>query len=243
MRSLFLSTLLSLSVVLPAAAAELIRPDAAYSATRVMRAAGFEMSGTINHDHGKERWETNSGGMRQVMIRRPDQSKIFMVMPDMNMAMEMQMGGPGPMPNPDDFNEDDFEDLGREDLNGETVTKYRTQNQGSSGVYTVLICVSDDGIPLRMEGSGSEGDFEMFLTDLQRGAQDPALFELPADVQVMPMNPAMMPQGMGQSQYAEPGAKRCRRRKSWHCRPPAWSSSWRRRAFKPRISKAAATIR
>lgn len=200
MRKLCFLILMSLVLAMPAAAAELIRPDAAYQAKRIMRSAGFEMSGTINHDHGKERWETNSAGMRQVMIRRPDQSKVYMVMPDMNMAMEMQIGGGSPMPNPEDFDENDFEELGREDLNGESVTKYRTASQGQAGLYTVLIWVSEDGIPLRMEGSGAQGDFEMFLTDVQRGAQDPALFELPAGVQVMPMNPAMMPQGMGQSQ-------------------------------------------
>jgi hypothetical protein len=48
-----------------------------------------------------------------------------------------------------------------------------------------------------MEGSGAQGNFEMLLSDLKRGAQDAGLFEPPAGLQLMPANPAMLGPMMG----------------------------------------------
>ena len=49
---------------------------------------------------------------------------------------------------------------------------------------------------MRTQASTAEGSFEMHLEGLQRGVQSAELFELPAGVQVMPANPAMMNQTM-----------------------------------------------
>lgn len=69
----FLLTILASS---PAAAADWLRQEVAYSATRIMRAAGHEFSGPLHHDHGKERFELSVDGQRQVMIRRPDVQRL-----------------------------------------------------------------------------------------------------------------------------------------------------------------------
>ena len=79
------------------------------------------------------------------------------------------------------------EEIGRETLNGEDVTKYRVTAKDAGQSYTVFVWTTDDGIPLRVEGESAEGRFEMQLTDLQRGPQPVELFEVPAGIQLMAM--------------------------------------------------------
>ena len=82
--------------------------------------------------------------------------------------------------------------MGREDVAGESTTKYRTEvDNGTDAPFVVFSWVTDDGIIMRIEGSGPEGDFVMYLKELSRGPQDAALFEMPVGAQLMPTNPAM----------------------------------------------------
>jgi len=187
MRFLLLGACLILALSGAAAAADWLRPDVAYSATRTMRAGGQEVSGPLHYDSGKERFEMTVEGQQQVMIRREDRQAIYMVMPQMGMAMEMRMDGPEAPPSAGDYADLQPEEMGRETLDGEEVTKYRVAADDAGGSYTVFIWATDDGIPLRIEGSGDEGSFEMVLSDLQRGPQPADLFEVPAGVQMMQM--------------------------------------------------------
>lgn len=187
MRLLSLVLCLLLSSTLPAAAADWLRPDAAYSAIRTMRAAGQEITGPLHYDNGKERFEMAMQGQQQIMIRREDQKRIFMIMPQMGMGMEMPFAGPEAMPSADDYAELQPETLGREAIDGEEVTKYRVVSNEGGQSYTVLIWATDDGIPMRVEVSTAQGGFEMELSDLQRGPQPAELFELPAGIQMMDM--------------------------------------------------------
>ncbi len=182
----FLCLLVSLTAF-PAVAADWLRPDAAYSATRTIRGGGQEISGPVYHDHGKDRFEVTAEGQRQVMIRRPDTQRLYMIMPAMGMGMEMSLGGPQAMPSADDYSDLKPEKISEETLDGEAVTKFRVQDKAAGQDYTVFIWVTDDGIPLRMEGSSAEGRFEMVLSDLQRGPQPAELFEPPAGIQMMAM--------------------------------------------------------
>ena len=91
--------------------------------------------------------------------------------------------------------------VGQDVIAGEQTTKYKVAGNEGTGPYTVFFWMTDDGITMRTEGSSSESSFEMHLDGLQRGAQPAALFEVPAGVQLMPANPAMMNQMMqGQGQ-------------------------------------------
>ncbi|MGD1879847.1 MAG: hypothetical protein ACFB13_20385 [Kiloniellaceae bacterium] len=174
-------------VAAAAAAPDWLRPETAYSGTRTMKAAGHEISGPLHYDSGKERFEMTVEGTTQVMIRREDKGRLYMVMPQMGIGMEMKLGGPQKTPSPEDYAALEPEALGRETLNGEAVTKYRVEAQDAGQSYTVFIWATDDGIPLRMEGATTEGTFTMELTDLQRGPQPAELFELPAGIQLMAM--------------------------------------------------------
>ena len=166
-----------------ASAADWLRPDAAYSATRTLRAGGHEISGPLHYDGGKERFEMSLEGQQQVMIRREDRNLLYVVMPQMGMGMEMQIGSREAMPSAGDYADMQPETLGRETVAGEEATKYRVVVDGA----TVHIWASDDGIPLRMDGEGPEGSFTMELSDLQRGPQPADLFEVPAGIQLMTM--------------------------------------------------------
>ena len=182
----FLCLLVSLAAF-PAVAADWLRPDAAYSATRTIRGGGQQISGPVYHDHGKDRFEVTAEGQRQVMIRRPDTQRLYMIMPAMGMGMEMNLGSPQAMPSADDYSDLKPKKIGEETLDGEAVTKFRVQDKAAGQDYTVFIWVTDDGIPLRMEGSSAEGSFEMVLSGLQRGPQPAELFEVPAGIQMMAM--------------------------------------------------------
>ena len=162
----------------PAAADSWPTPAAAYQATRVMDTGGMQMSGRLFHDRGKERWEVEMQGMTQVMILRPDLDKMFMLMPEMNMAMEMPFAFGANIPSPERHAGNEPEVVGQEVIAGEETTKYKFEG--------------DDGITLRTEGSSAQGSFAMHLDGLDRGDQPADLFELPAGVQVMPADPAMM---------------------------------------------------
>ena len=175
-----------------AAAGSWPEPSAAYQGTRVIKSGDMEMSGRVFHDHGKERFEMSMEGMSQVMILRPDLKKMFMFLPQMNMAMEMPYKDNGNMPTPDRYSETDAEVVGEEVIAGEQTTKYRVEGNEAGGPYTVFFWITDDGIAMRTEASSAQGSFEMYLDGLQRGAQPAELFELPSGVQIMPANPAMM---------------------------------------------------
>ena len=194
---LLLVTLFSL----PATAGPWPPTEAAYQGTRVINSGGAVFSGRLFHDRGKERWEMSMEGMTQVMIMRPDIQKMFMVMPQMNMAMEMPLAAGNKIPTPDSYAGIEPEIVGQEVIAGEQTTKYKVEGNEGAGPYTVFFWMTADGITMRTEGSSSEGSFAMHLEGLQRGDQSADLFEVPAGAQVMPANPAMVNQMMqGRSQ-------------------------------------------
>src|SRR3546814_19302052 len=81
----------------------------------------------IYYDDGKERFEMSMDGARHIMIRREDRQRVYMVMPDMGMAMEMVFDGSNGMPSAGDYADLQPEELGRETIGGEAVTKYRIE--------------------------------------------------------------------------------------------------------------------
>ena len=84
---------------------------------------------------------------------------------------------------------------------GESVTKYRLQGvDPMGGSFEGFAWISGDGIILRMQGDNSgpqfSGSMSYDMTALQRGPQDPSLFELPPGVQAMRMPGGGAMQGM-----------------------------------------------
>lgn len=179
--------LLVASLATTTAASDWLHPEVAYSATRTLRTGGIELSGPVHYDGGKERFEMTVEDTRQIMIRRDDKQRLYMIMPQMGMGMELPYGESATMPSADSYADLKPESVGRETLGGEAVTKYRVEAGDAGESYTVFVWATDDGIALRMEGGTAEGSFEMVLSDLRRGPQPAELFEVPAGTQMMTM--------------------------------------------------------
>src|SRR3546814_19362115 len=115
------AAVLCLALSLSAAAAAApgwIRPEVAYSATRTMTVGGHEISGPLHYDDGKERFEMSMDGARHIMIRREDRQRVYMVMPDMGMAMAMVFDGSNGLPSAGDYADLPQEEMGRETIGG-----------------------------------------------------------------------------------------------------------------------------
>ena len=131
-------------------------------------------------------------GMQQISIVRPDQQRVLMVMPQMNMVMEMPFRNELTARVPE-YRIRDFptEVVGEETLRGEETTKYRvTDPEGSVG----HAWVTDDGIFVRMEGGNSQTQVVVQRSNIQRGPLDAGLFEPPAGMPVTKMDPAILQQ-------------------------------------------------
>ncbi len=165
----------------PATAVDWERPDVAYAATRTLRVPGKEARGPFHFDHGKERFEMTIRGVGQILIRRPDIGRSYVIMPDKAVGQDMPLGDPLVMLPLEESEKAQLEEVGREVLQGEDVTRYRLVQPGGTGEFWV----TDDGILMRVVGEGRGKRFEVFLTDLQRGPQPAELFEPPAGVLMM----------------------------------------------------------
>jgi hypothetical protein len=81
-----------------------------------------------------------------------------------------------------------IEQVGAESVEGHDATKYKMlMKDGSGGGF---IWITQDGIPVKMDFLARNGRdktrMTVTLTNLTIGAQDPALFEPPADYKAMP---------------------------------------------------------
>jgi hypothetical protein len=174
-------------------------PTASYSGAGIMRMGGQpDMPFRVNAAGPLERREMVMQGSAQTMIKRPDLGVIYMLMPQMGQAMEMPLDD-SRMPG-DHMDAYNPVAVGGETVLGEDTAKYRMQGGDANGSFDGHAWITGDGIMMRMEGQASGPDFggpvSITLNSLQRGPQDPSLFELPPGTSVMQM-PGSMPGGGG----------------------------------------------
>lgn len=176
--------------------AQLPVADVAYAADSVVQAGGMEIRGRVHHDNGRERRDMTIQGMEQTVILRPDLDTVYVVMPMMNMGFEVSLDSM-PVPRPEQMMENvDLEEVGRETVAGLDTTRYRVTGRDGNGLADGFVWISDEGIPVRIEGTAQAGgrteEVVMYLENVEIGPQDPALFERPEGVSFMPIDPAMM---------------------------------------------------
>ncbi|MEX0760608.1 MAG: hypothetical protein WD100_13590 [Tistlia sp.] len=151
-----------------------------YSGRFTMDIAGQPVTGTLYHSPDAERREMTVEGTGQVFILRPAAGEALMILPAAKMAMRIPLPPDPGLAAAEAFARLDPQAEGEETVAGEATTIYRT-----SGEIEGRFWITDDGVVMRMETDTDRGRYTMELLDLERGAQDPALFELPPGVQVM----------------------------------------------------------
>jgi len=193
----------------PASGADfkLMNPNVAYSATRVLQAQGERIEQRYyQQSMGKNRADTEHEGQQSSMIMRLDRNLIWMVMPQQRMYMELSLADPQARARtvdiPDDDRVNEFEKVGREDVNGVKATKYRVATTDDKGRRTEgYMWISDEhSILVKMELADGAQRATMELKDLKVGAQPDSLFEPPAGFQKMSLG------GMGGMMMGGSGA-------------------------------------
>jgi Domain of unknown function (DUF4412) len=171
-----------------ARAVTLSAPTVEYSADRIIESEAGEMQGKVYSAKDRERTEMQMQDMQTVMIIRRDKQLGWMLMPMQKMysqvdfAQAQQQSGAAP-------NEQvEITEVGSETIEGHTATKYKMlMKDGSAGGF---IWITTDGIPVKMDMLSKSGRdksrITMTLKNIQIGAQDPQLFEIPAGYTAMP---------------------------------------------------------
>jgi len=188
-------------VAAPAWADKLPLPKAAYSADVTFVAKGRQSTGHINVDGPKERRQAkNAAGIDKTLIIRRDQGKaglVYDLKPSHKLAVAMRMaaaeaageiGAPGI--DIDAFYGIEATTQGTETIEGLQTTKYAIKIDGGPDlVVNATVWATDDGIIVKMIGKTSidtdAAPSRMELKNIQRGPQDPSLFEVPAGLEVL----------------------------------------------------------
>jgi hypothetical protein len=171
------------------------KDNVSYDGIRVMETKDGQMQFNIHHAPGKESMEMDIGGMQSRVIIRRDLGKSYSIMPSMGTYREMPLDDATKQAN-QAMNLQSVEEVGREDVNGFSATKYKTKFKDDSGKGAGFMWITDEGIPIKMDmiyaSRKMKGQrFKLELKDLVLRKQDPALFELPAGLQPMNMSAIM----------------------------------------------------
>lgn len=187
--ALCVSSIATLAMPATATAAALPTPSVEYSADRVMQTEVGTIEGKVYSSKDKERMETTMKGMTSVMILRTDRKEGYMLMPAQKMYMQMDYAKAQSQSGsrPADSNVE-ITEVGSESIEGQACTKYKMiTKDGSAGGF---MWITKDGIVMKMDGIVKNGKdksrMTMTLKNLQVGAQDAALFEVPAGFTKLP---------------------------------------------------------
>lgn len=136
-------------------------------------------SGKVYHGApGLERREVSMMGQNSVMLLKS--REVFILMPQMNMAMRMGMSQDPVVQAVQKADAVTFTKLGTESVNGERADKYKVQGEANGTFW-----ITPDGILVRAEVP-MQGDVMRYdVSNIQRGSQSRALFEVPAGMKVM----------------------------------------------------------
>lgn len=172
----------------PSHGAPLPVPTVSYSADRTIETEAGTMTGRVYATRGMERNETTMSGMTTVMILRHDKQLGYMLMPAQHMYQQLDFAQAQKQSGAQAANQVDITEVGSETIEGQSTTKYKMlMKDGSGGGF---MWITHDGIAIKMDLLSKNGRektrMTLTLTNLKIGAQDPQLFEVPADYTAMP---------------------------------------------------------
>jgi hypothetical protein len=177
-RSFFLFTALCVAPV-----AQAVLESVSYSATRVMRIDGTEITTRINHAPHMERITGSLGGLEMTLILRSDRNVVWQLVPFMSLYGEADISD---MDTPDNIQILSREPIGNEVVQGQLTTKFRAEFLTRGGTrHEGFYWQNADGVHMRsafpfIDRSGDVKQVELELRDVQLGDQPASLFELPA---------------------------------------------------------------
>jgi hypothetical protein len=169
-------------------AATLPVPTVEYSADRTVETEGGTLTGKVYFAKGKERQESSMKGFQTVMILRQDKQLGYMLMPAQHLYQQLDIATARKQSGSQDALQVDITEVGKETLDGHATTKYKLlMKDGSAGGF---IWITGEGIPVKMDmlskSGGNKSRVTLTLSNLQIGAQDPQLFEVPGDYKALP---------------------------------------------------------
>ncbi len=173
-------------------AAEVPERQASYSADALLEINQRQFRSKVYHHKGQERREFQIGGIPQVLILQPKQNRVVYLLPAMSIGMELTLQEGESLPDLAHFASLKPKDLGREEIGGLTTTKYDVERLKAAEPYTVTLWLTDDGIPVQAEASDSRGDYRLTQSNIRRGPQDAALFQVPEGIKLAPLDIATL---------------------------------------------------
>jgi len=166
--------------------------NVSYDGIRVMEFQGGQFEASERRAPGKMYAEIQMSNMTSGVILREDLQKSYILMPSMGFYKEESLeGGMLQASNGMEFNK--IEKVGREDINGHPSTKFKTRFKDNEGKGAGFIWITDTGVPIKMDLIYSNNKFKgerinMEFIELNLREQDPAYFELPANLKPMGMS-------------------------------------------------------
>ncbi len=185
-------------------------PEVGYSADQVIEAGGQSINAKVHYMPGVQRQDIVIEGMNTHAIIEYDNERVLTWSDQMPMLVELDMSdaaGTGLVG--EEFASLTVTPAGQEEVNGIAATRHEVTGQMTGGgSIDGDIWLTPENIMVRLEGTSDDpntggGSLFMELSNLQIGAQDPSLFQPPADMPAMDMGEMMqglqdMMQGMGQ---------------------------------------------
>lgn len=181
----------SIAMPVPASAATQTAPalTVSYSADRRIETDGAELLGRVHAAPGMERTETRIGDMSTVLILRMDRRQGWTLMPMQKMYQEVDIGKAGKQAGSVTPEQTELELVGEETISGQLASRYKfvTKDRSAGG----FLWYTDTGIPVKMDllskSGGKSTRMTVTLENIRVETQDPALFEVPAGFNRMPV--------------------------------------------------------
>ncbi len=174
-------------------------PDKQFSADQVITTkSGMTVTSKIYMNDGKARSKMNTQGMQVISIIRPDEKKMFMVMPSQKMVMAMNLDEKTTAQiNAASGDDGKFETVGPETMDGVACTKYKMTTKDNKVFFWWVNTATKAPVKI----AADDGSITLDWKNYKAGPQDPALFEPPKDYQTVdaPSIPGMpgAPAGAG----------------------------------------------
>ena len=156
-----------------------------FSADAQIETEEHQMSSHVYYSPGMVRDVIDMGGMEMVTIQRYDQGKVWVLMGP-GVYMEKEIGEAEQAP---EYKLVERTLEGTEMVDGVQTKKYKTIYEGPDGRLAGLTWFTDDNIAIKgfiiSETKGEKQRIKWTMTNVQRGEQPAALFELPPGAKPM----------------------------------------------------------